>query len=278
MSTLTIPHTLPALDNDYALARQQISDFQQKGHVLIPRLASEEEVSAYRPAIAETLFEHKFENRPFEERDTFGKAFLQAENLWEKSDAGRYFVFARRFARVAAQLMGVPAVRLYHDNILFKEAGGGPTPWHQDQHHWPIGSDNTLTLWMPMVDISADMGSLTFVDGTHKLGYLGHFNISDESQKVFGEMIKERNLHLHTYGAMNAGDATFHYGWTLHSAPGNPTDRVREVMTIIYYADGALVSEPDNKPREVDLANNFPGLRPGDVAATERNPVLYAAD
>jgi hypothetical protein len=270
--------SVPVLDSDYLVTPEQIRSFQEKGHALVLGLASKEEAAIYRPAIAQTLYEHRFDKRPLEERDTFGKAFSQAENLWEKSDAGRYFVFARRFAKVAAQLMGVPAVRLYHDNILFKEAGGGPTPWHQDQHHWPIGSDNVLTLWMPMVDISEEMGSLTFVDGTHKLGYLGHFNISDESQRVFGEMIEERKLHLHTYGAMQAGDATFHYGWTLHSAPGNPTGRVREVMTIIYYADGATVSEPDNSPRELDLRNNFPGLRPGDVAATERNPMLYSTN
>jgi hypothetical protein len=102
---------LPELNDDFQLSHKQIGSFQQNGHAIVRGLASPAEVAAYRPAIAETLFQHKFENRPFEERDTFGKAFLQAENLWEKSEAGRYFVFARRFARVAAQLMGVPAVR-----------------------------------------------------------------------------------------------------------------------------------------------------------------------
>jgi hypothetical protein len=40
---------------------------------------------------------------------------------------------SRRLAGIAAQLMGVDSVRLYHDQALFKESGGGRTPWHCDQ-------------------------------------------------------------------------------------------------------------------------------------------------
>jgi hypothetical protein len=107
---------------------------------------------------------------------------------------------------------------------------------------------------------------------------LGHFDLDDKSQQVFSEMIAERSISLQTYGAMKAGDATFHTGWTLHSAPGNPTDIMREVVNVIYYADGTRVLEPDNQPREVDLCNNLPGFKGEDLAATQLNPLLYSAN
>ena len=53
---------------------------------------------------------------------------------------------------------------------------------------------------------------------------------------------------------MSAGDATFHSGWTLHSAPGNPTSQMREVMTVIYFADGTRTFEPRNEEQRSDLA------------------------
>jgi len=270
--------TLPALDGGYQLTDEQIHDYRQNGHIIVRGLASPEEVEAYRPLVREAALRHNRETRPLEKRDTYGKAFLQIENLWQKDDAVRRMILSRRFARVAAQLMGVSGVHLYHDNALFKEPGGGPTAWHQDQHYWPLDTNDTVTLWMPLVDISPAMGSMTFVDGTHMLGHLGHFDLGDKSQQVFSEMIAERNLKLQTYGAMQAGDATFHAGWTLHSAPGNPTDTLREVVNIIYYADGTRVLTPDNKPREVDLRNNLPGLKGGDIAATELNPLLYSSE
>jgi ectoine hydroxylase-related dioxygenase (phytanoyl-CoA dioxygenase family) len=74
---------------------------------------------------------------------------------------------------------------------------------------------------------------------------------------------------------MKAGDATFHYGWTLHGAPANATDRPREAMTVIWYADGARVTEPDNFNRRRDLERWMPGLKPGDLAASELNPLVF---
>jgi ectoine hydroxylase-related dioxygenase (phytanoyl-CoA dioxygenase family) len=265
---------LPALDDDFQLPPEDIRFYQQNGHVIVRSLASPEEVAAFRPAVVEAALKHSRETRPLAERDTYAKAFLQIENLWQKDEIARRFILSRRFARVAAQLMQVDGVRLYHDNALFKEPGGGPTAWHQDQHYWPLDTNNTVTLWMPLVDISEEMGSLTFGDGTHTLGHLGHFDLGDKSQQVFSTMIEERNIHLQTYGAMKAGDATFHAGWTLHAAPGNPTETMREVVNVIYYTDGTRVLAPDNKARETDLRNNLPGLKGGDLAVTEMNPLL----
>ena len=73
---------------------------------------------------------------------------------------------------------------------------------------------------------------------------------------------------------MSAGAATFHSGWTLHSAPPNVSERMRPAMTVIYFADGTRVSELDNKNRIVDRDHWLPGTEPGDLAASPLNPVL----
>ena len=99
--------------------------------------------------------------------------------------------------------------------------------------------------------------------------------ISDHSEEALQSFIAERGYETTTYGAMAAGDATFHSGWTLHGAPGNPTLTMREVMTIIYFADGTLVGAADNANRQNDLVGWLPGLAPGDLAATEINPLVY---
>jgi ectoine hydroxylase-related dioxygenase (phytanoyl-CoA dioxygenase family) len=76
---------------------------------------------------------------------------------------------------------------------------------------------------------------------------------------------------------IDAGDATFHLGWNLHSAPGNRSDRLREVMTVIWVADGSRVTEPVNINQERDMACWLPGLGPGDRVASELNPRVYKA-
>ncbi len=250
--------------------------YRQHGHALIRGLASAEEVAAYRPAIEEAVRDHNRESRPLAERGTYGQAFLQTTNLWQVDPAVARFVLAPRFGRMAAELMGVEAVRLYHDQALFKEAGGGRTPWHQDQFYWPFDSDRTITMWMPLVDVGPEVGSMSFVAASHRLGHVSGESISDESDREVAALIAQRHLEVETHGPMAVGDATFHAGWTLHSAGPNPTATMRPVMTVIYLAEPMMVAEPRNPFQEFDRQVWLAGTAPGSPVASELNPVIWS--
>src|SRR4051794_24781952 len=105
---------LPSLADDYPLSPEQISDFQRRGHTLLRGVCSPAEIAAYRKVITDATYRYNTETRPMEERDTYARAFLQIMNLWTRDEAVRRYVLARRFAKIAADLMGVDAVRLYH--------------------------------------------------------------------------------------------------------------------------------------------------------------------
>ncbi len=268
----------PALSSAFVVQDEEVRAFQRDGHVVIRGLTSREEVSAYRDALVEAgRAAPQAEPRPLAERDTYGKAFLQMFNLWRQSEVAKAFVFSRRFAGVAAQLMGVPSVRLYHDQALFKEPGGGATPWHQDQFYWPLETDHTITLWMPLVPATPEMGTMRFASGSHRLGSLGDFAIGDESQQEFDRVIDEKGLRRSPCESFEAGDASFHAGWTLHSAPPNRTTTMREAMTVIYFADGTRVGPLDHPNRQFDRDVWLQGCEPGEPAAGPLNPILYEA-
>jgi len=266
--------TVPTLESYIAIAENKIQQFRNDGHVMIESLLDAEECSAYRSVINEAAYKYNTEKRQIKERDTYGKAFLQIMNLWEVDEAVRSFTLAKRFAKVAADLLGVPAVRLYHDQALYKEAGGGLTPWHQDQYYWPLDTNATVTMWMPLVDISVDMGMLTFASGSHKEGAVKNVAISDESEKELTDHIGKKKYPISRSTTMKAGDASFHYGWTLHSAPANNSSVTREVMTIIYFADGAKITTPINEHQEADRQRWLCGGHPGEEAASDLNPVI----
>ena len=106
---------------------------------------------------------------------------------------------------------------------------------------------------------------------------LGEFQIGDESQRVFDRLIPERGFAVETHGTMSAGDATFHSGWTLHSAGPNPTGVMRSVMTVIYFPDGTRVAPLNHTARRVDHAIYLPDCAPGELAASPLTPRLYPA-
>lgn len=252
-----------------------VAQLAAEGHAVVRGLATADEVAAVRPVIEQAAASTAW-NRdiPPEQRDTYSRAFLQATNLWRLDERIAAFVRNPRFARAAAELLQVDGVRLWHDQALVKQAGGGPTPWHQDQGYWPLDTDRAITMWMPLVDLPEAVGSMTFAAGSHLLGDLRGPAISDESELTFDELVAERGLALRTHGALAAGDATFHTGWTLHRAGPNPTAVDRPVMTVIYVADGARLTEP-TRQQELDLALWAPGAQPGDLLATELNPLLW---
>ncbi|HUP84563.1 MAG TPA: phytanoyl-CoA dioxygenase family protein [Acidimicrobiales bacterium] len=275
MTEATTVDDLPAMDDPIWVEAATIEEFRTKGHACVRSLCRPDEVDAYRPVIHEATLEHAWDQRPLEERDTYGKAFLQATNLWRRAPRIAGFSLAKRFGKVAADLLGVEGVRIYHDQALFKEAGGGATPWHQDQHYWPLDTESTITMWMPLVDVPPEVGSMTFASGSHRLGYLGNYPISDESEAAFRTMIDERGLALETYGAMAAGDTTWHAGWMLHSAAPNPTGNLRAVMTVIYFADGTRVSPEPTEGQQLDLSIWLKGCEPGELAAGHRLPLVW---
>ncbi len=265
---------LPVLDQPFPLDPAAVADFAADGHVVVRGLASPAEAAAYHPIIEAAAVEHAWNKDQVAEPGSYASLFLQSFNLWRVDERIARFVLATRFAGVAAALLGVERVRLYHDQALCKGPGGGRTPWHQDHYYWPLDTDRTITMWMPLIDLADDVGSMTFASGSHLLGDLGGTGIGKEADRRFAALIEEKAVPTHTHGAMTAGDATFHGGWTIHSAGRNRSDHLRTVMTVIYYADGARVLPEVTDAQEVDR-RAWLGDRPlGALADHELNPVL----
>jgi ectoine hydroxylase-related dioxygenase (phytanoyl-CoA dioxygenase family) len=118
------------------------------------------------------------------------------------------------------------------------------------------------------------MGPPKFASGSHLQGGLGDLAISSGTDLRLAEIIAARGWPVRS-DPVRAGDATFHAGGTIHSAGANESTRVREVLTVIYFAAGTRVAEPDNENQRADLEVFLPGIRPSEEARSELNPVLY---
>ena len=76
---------LPELDNYVKLSDSDITEFSRNGHVLLKQVLSPDEIAAYRPVIVNAADRYNTEKRAIKDRDTYGKAFLQIMNLWNKN-------------------------------------------------------------------------------------------------------------------------------------------------------------------------------------------------
>ncbi len=261
------------LDAPFPLTREQIEFYDENGYIKLKRVLSPDLLEHYRKIIHTRVAELSADAPPMDQRTTYGKAFLQVMNLWISSAEVKEFVFGKRLARIAADLMGVSGVRLYHDQALYKEADGGITPWHADQYYWPVNTEKTITAWVPLQRTPFEMGPLAFCEKSHRFQAGRDLEISDESEMTLKEALGRFRMEESPF---ELGEVSFHSGWTFHRAGANTTDRAREVMTIIYMDENIRLAPPKNKNHLMDMERWMPGLKPGDVLSSALNPVVFS--
>ena len=164
-----MPAPTSLLDAPYALTDDQKTRFREQGFIHFPGVFDRATLEAFDAEITRLTLEHNpLADVPLERRYTYGKAFIQVGNLWERCPEARSLTFSKRLARIAAELLGTRGVRLWHDQALYKEPAGGFTPWHADQQYWPMASGLSVTAWIPLHAVPLEMGPLSFARGSHR--------------------------------------------------------------------------------------------------------------
>jgi ectoine hydroxylase-related dioxygenase (phytanoyl-CoA dioxygenase family) len=263
------------LNQPYDLTSAQIAFYKKHQFIKLKQVLSEDVLQYFNEVISEQVALMNTEDRALEDRSTYGKAFLQLFNLWREHALVKELVFSKRIAQIASDLMEVNGVRLYHDQALFKEGGGGITPWHADQYYWPLATDKTVTAWIPLQATPLEMGPLEFSAGSHAIVEGRELEIGDESEALIQKRLRVTDFE-HIIEPFDVGEMSFHSGWIFHRAGANSTEDVRKVMTIIYMDKDMQLKAPDNANQENDWHTWCPGATIGDVIDTPLNPVLYS--
>lgn len=261
------------LNKKFKLTPSQIAFYKKNSFIKLKNVLSAETINHFNAMISEKVNELNQGDIPVGEKDTYGQAFLQLHNLWREDDKIKPLVFSKRLAQIAADLLQVDGVRLYHDQALFKEAGGGITPWHADQYYWPVSSDKTVTAWIPLQETFLDMGPLEFSAGSNKIIEGRDLVIGDESEVKINKNLKINDFK-HIIEPFDIGEVSFHSGWIFHRAGANTTNKMRKVMTIIYMDKDMLLSNPKNSAQKLDRETWCPGVKVGEIIDSPLNPIL----
>jgi ectoine hydroxylase-related dioxygenase (phytanoyl-CoA dioxygenase family) len=262
------------LSQPYQLTDAQIDFFQRNRFIKLKNVLDIEVLEFFNQSITAQVEKMNTQDVPLNQRDTYGKAFLQLFNLWRENDTVKQLIFSKRIAKIAADLMQTDGVRMYHDQALFKEGGGGITPWHADQYYWPLETDKTVTAWIPLQETPLEMGPLEFSAGSHVIVDGRELAIGDESETIIEKRLRVTDFE-HVVEPFDAGEISFHSGWVFHRAGANQTDEMRKVMTIIYMDKDMKLKQPDNENQINDWNTWCPGAKVGEIINSAINPVLY---
>jgi ectoine hydroxylase-related dioxygenase (phytanoyl-CoA dioxygenase family) len=253
------------------LTPRVVEDFARDGFVVVPDLLTTAELVRFGAAVDEGVARRsRHDARTVAEKSRYEQSFIQCQNLWEDCDEVRPLTFHPVIAETAARLLGVPAVRIWHDQALYKEPGGRETDPHQDQPYWPIVETNTITAWIPFDGSTLESGAMGYLPGSHRLGvreFVDIFTGSGDDPLMHDELA---GIHP-VFVEVPPGSVAFHHGLTFHLAKPNRTGTVRRVHTAIYFADGSTRGAGRFPHPSVERA----GIAMGAVIASDVTPIAW---
>jgi len=245
-----------------------VERYHRDGFVHIPDLLPAAEMPALVAAVDEAVAKRKtFDSRPLAEKNAYEQSFIQCQYLWEDFPGVRPLMFHPALGAALGALLEAKCVRLWHDQALYKEAGGRETDAHQDHAYWPIAEPDTITAWIPLTDVDEETGCMGYVPGSHK-GDLAFVDIfrkpGSGAELVAAQAVEPVFVHC------RPGDVIFHHGRTIHLAKPNRSPRMRRVYTAIYFKNGCTRASDRPHP-SVDRD----GIAVGAVIDGAATPVVW---
>eukprot|EP00041_Stephanoeca_diplocostata_P016691 m.329838 g.329838 ORF g.329838 m.329838 type:complete len:413 (-) comp20450_c1_seq27:606-1844(-) len=256
----------PMLTAQEVVSVSHVRKLWDVGHVTIPGMLTPKVVSLLSPSIESTgmaivnecarcdspndITDHICRGCDrTRETSMVEKSFHKARNLHRVSDVCAAVANSRYLHTIAAKLLNVSRVQLYHDALFIKESGDKESGWHQDSAATPLDTVKIVTIWIALNNIAASAGPLIFAEGSHR-------STENSSTMSLRQVpLRERVARMQHYTDediarsykitstrdLAAGDATAHVGWTLHRAPPNTAHASRKAYAVTYFADGAKV-------------------------------------
>ena len=98
------------------------------------------------------------------------KGFLRYKYMRWWTPEFRKFALESPAAELVGRVIGADFIRFFVDALFIKEPRCElKTYWHSDQPAWPVRGAHIPTMWMAVLPVSAELSSLEYVAGTHRL-------------------------------------------------------------------------------------------------------------
>jgi hypothetical protein len=141
-----------------------------------------------------------------------------------------------------------PNILLYNTSFVIKEPHSkAHISWHQDLTYWGFNDDKQVAAWIALSDATEENGCMHMIPGSHKGGQLPHRTTKDSNNLLHhGQTIEGASEEQSRCIPLNAGEASLHHGWTMHTSYPNKSDDRRIGLTINYISTDMFQTQTEH--------------------------------
>lgn len=263
------------------LTGDEVRLFSERGYHIHEQLFSDDEVAAINAAADRVISGHYDKGSPADGTMLRGDdplALIKIDNAWKADTTMAAAVLDRRIGHIAAQLLGAPGIRLWHDQLLDKPPfGGRVVTYHQDWAYWQmIAECETVTCWIALDDVQPDSGPMVFLEGTQELGIwkLPMGITGDDAQKPgLPDGFKTREVPV----LIKKGAVSFHHGLLLHGSDRNFSSSRRRALVSHVMSSECTYRPGQPHMNEWKMQEQPDCPQPGDKFHGPQFPVMWPA-
>lgn len=169
-------------------------------------------------------------------------------------------------AAIAARLAGASAIRLFHDQLLYKPVSDPNKEinvgWHTDRMYWQTcSSTSMLTAWIPFHDCDEHMGTISMIDRSNhwpdNAKNLDFF--SNDLQKMEQNFISNGQPVVRVPINLRKGEVSFHSCLTIHGSGPNLSAQPRRSIAV-HLQDGENHHRALSDKTWTDLHDELEGI------------------
>ena len=212
------------------------------------------------------------------------RAIHQFVNMWKVAPEYRETLNNPLVTGAIRDLMGVPRIRLWHDQVISKPPGDNAHfACHHDYYFWPLDRPTMITCWLALDDATPANGCMHVIPGSHRdprfqppdcdMGEDIHLSPVPMGPGEPGSLYDEVRTWMPDRAnpvPLKAGECMFHHCLNYHMTPQNRTGSQRRAFVMIFMPDGTRYKHAQS-PNHV--CTNYLGLQDGQVMAGEGFPV-----
>jgi hypothetical protein len=218
----------PASDFDVMPTDDEVASFRENGFLVVERITTDEEIDWMRP-----IFEAAFEQVDAGEIDSPNPKIAYQTMFPElRFPELLHTTYLRNAKAYARALLGEDDLHSWGHMIRKPVGNSRLAPWHQDEAYWESELEYTaLGSWLPLHDVTVEMGAMQFIPGSHKAGVLNHWFY--DGDPMHNLLVADGVDTTQAVACpLKKGGCTFHHQRTLHFTEPNTTDQARYAYPI----------------------------------------------